>query len=468
MATPGALSALDSIVCGNLHTTDELRGVLGERGLLERFLQVEAALAKAQADAGLIPAEAATSLARVSIDDLDLTALADRTTSVGYPIVGLVEQLAAIVPHGLGEYAHWGATTQDIMDTALVLQIRAALDLIEPDLVALAWALYGLAGAHRDTPMVGRSQMQQALPITVGYRAAGWLAPLLGHLDRLAQLRPRVEAVQLGGAVGTLASMAPDGLAVRGQLARNLGLANPSITWHSARDRIVEVVAWSAQISASLAKIGLDIALSAQTELSEMSEGDAAGISSTMPHKRNPVLSQQLIRASRLTRTHLDLALDAAVADHDRATAVWSLEWNAVAPALAVAGGAVNSAISLIDTLALDTAAMARNLNRTDGLIMAEAVMMGLASDLGRQGAHDKVAAMVRHSVETKTPFSEVVEAEAGALSSVLDPSSYLGHAADQVDAVLADAARLLAAFESGPEADASRPTNPDRKNPLK
>ncbi len=449
MSSPAALSALDSVVSGGLHTTDKLRAVLGERGLLERFLQVEVALAAAQADIGMIPAEAAAQLARLSVDDLDLAELAERTTGVGYPVVGLVEQLATIVPDGLGEYAHWGATTQDIMDTALVLQVRDALDLIEADLVSLAWALYELAGTHRDTPLVGRSQMQQALPITVGYRAAGWLAPLLRHIERLGQLRPRVQAVQLGGAVGTLASMAPNGLAVRAKIAEDLGLSDPSITWHSARDRIVEVVAWAAQVSTSLAKIGLDIALSAQTEIGELTEASSGGrgVSSTMPHKRNPILSQQLIRAARLTRTHLDLALDAAVADHDRATAVWSLEWNAVAPSLAVAGGAVNAAVDLIDNLVVDAAAMADNLERTGGLIMAEAVMMRLAPRLGRQAAHDAVASMVERSLATDTPFSQIVAAEAPQNTDALGPTRYLGHADNQVDAVLTDAARVLAPF---------------------
>lgn len=463
MSSPTAVSALDSAVTGGLHTTDQLRAVLGERGLLERFLRVEAALAAAQADIGVIPRQAAIQLGRVTVDDLDLAALAERTTGVGYPVVGLVEQLAAIIPDGLGEYAHWGATTQDIMDTALVLQARDAFDLIEADLVSLSWALYGLAGTHRDTPLVGRSQMQHALPITIGYRAAGWLAPLLRHLERLGQLRPRVQVVQLGGAVGTLASMAPNGLAVRAKIAEDLSLSDPSISWHSSRDRVVEIVAWAAQVAASLAKIGLDIALAAQTEIGEFAEASSSGrgVSSTMPQKRNPILSQQLIRAARLTRTHLDLALDAAVADHDRATAVWSLEWNAVAPSLAVTGGAVNAAVDLIDNLVVDRAAMADNLERTGGLIMAEAVMMRLAPSLGRQAAHDEVTSMVERSLETGTPFSEIVDVEASEHADALDPTSYLGHAAAQVDSVLSDAVRVLALFD-----ESTQPHT--RKDPLK
>ncbi|MGI9613223.1 MAG: class-II fumarase/aspartase family protein [Acidimicrobiales bacterium] len=451
---PAAVSALDSTVLGPLHTSGELREVLGESGLLERFVQTEAALATAQADVGLIPPEAATQLGLLSVDDLDLARLADRASEVGYPIVGLVEQLAEIIPDDLGRYVHWGATTQDIMDTALVLQIRDALDLIEADLLALAQGLHRLAETHRDTSVVGRSQLQQALPTTFGHRAAGWLSPLLRHLDRLAELRPRVEVVQLGGAVGTLASMAPHGVTVRAKLAEQLGLGDPSTSWHSSRDRLVEVVAWAAQVSSSLAKIGLDVSLSAQTEVTELNEG-SFGASSAMPHKRNPILSQQLIRAARLTRTHLDLALDSAVADYDRATAAWSLEWNAIAPALAVAGGAVTAGVDLIAGLRVNATAMADNLDRTGGLILAEAVMMHLAPQLGRQRAHDTVAAMVARSLETDRSFAEIVAADAPDAWSTLDPTTYMGHAGDHVDAVLAAAARRF-----GPLAPVSPPPN--------
>ena len=193
-----ALSALDSDVSGVLHTSEELRFVLGERSLIGRYLEVESALAAAQADLGLIPREAAVEIAKVTIDDLDFAELAERMATVGYPVVGLVEQIVKIVPNELGQFAHWGATTQDIMDTALVLQIRAAFDEIMIDLAMLVRALAHLAEEHRNTPLAGRSQMQQAVPITFGYRVAGWLSPLLRHIERLDNLRPRVEVVQLG------------------------------------------------------------------------------------------------------------------------------------------------------------------------------------------------------------------------------------------------------------------------------
>ncbi|KZS76808.1 hypothetical protein A4G26_21455 [Mycobacterium kansasii] len=412
--------------------------------MLARFLQVEAELAAAQADLDMIPAEVAPALRAVTPDHLDIARLANRTEAAGYPIVGLVEQLAAIVPDGLGQYAHWGATTQDIMDTAAVLQIVAALDVIERDLLHTLAALTMLEPQHGSELMVGRSQLQHALPITFRYRVACWTAPLLRHLDRLAELRPRVAVVQLGGAVGSLASMAPRGLDIRRELARRLGLGAPSISWHATRDRFVEVVAWAAaQVAASLGKIGLDIVVGSQTELAELSEPSAPGrgVSSTMPQKRNPIGSQQLIRAARLTRSYLDLALDGAVADCERATAVWSLEWHTVAPALAVCGGAVRTAADVLAGLHVASAAMAANLDRTHGMIMAESVMMRLAPVLGRQAAHDELETLVTASIESGESFATLVARRDPKLADAVTPAAYLGHVDEQTVAVMSEAA---------------------------
>ena len=441
-----ALSALDSDVTGVLHTTDELRHILGERSLVERYLEVEAALAAVQAEVGLIPEDAAIAIGKVKVDDLDFASLADKMAIVGYPVVGLVEQIVEVVPDGLGQYAHWGATTQDIMDTGLILQVQAAFEVITLDLVKLVRVLSTMADNHRLTPLAGRSQMQQAVPITFGYRVAGWLSPILRHIERLEELRPRVEVVELGGAVGTLAAMAPHGLEVRDLLSDRLNLGDPNISWHSGRDRIVEVVAWTAQVSSSLAKIGHDVALSAQTELGELAEGRVAGggTSSTMPQKRNPILAQQLMRSDRLTRSYLDLAIDGAMADHDRATAAWALEWNSVAPSIAVAGGAVDAAYRLIDNLEVNTTAMTKNLQETGGGIMAEAVMMAMAKEFGRQAAHDKVAEMVQEAASEGITFAEVVKLRAPGAESALDPLNYFGHAEEQIDAVLAEATRII------------------------
>ncbi|ORV69438.1 class-II fumarase/aspartase family protein [Mycobacterium gastri] len=459
-----ALSALDGAVFGGLHTTDELRAILGERGLLARFLQVEAELAAAQADLDVVPAEVAPALRAVTIDDLDIARLASRTNAAGYPIVGLVEQLAVILPDGLGQYAHWGATTQDIMDTAAVLQTVAALDVIERDLLRTLAALMELATKHGSAVMVGRSQLQHALPITFGYRVASWTAPLLRHLDRLAELRPRVAMVQLGGAVGSLAAMAPHGPEIRRELARRLGLAAPSISWHATRDRFVEVVAWAAQVAASLAKIGLDIVVGSQTELAELSEPSAPGrgVSSTMPQKRNPIGSQQLIRAARLTRTYLDLALDAAVADAERATAVWSLEWHSLAPALAVCGGAVHTAADVLAGLRVDAAAMAANLDRTHGLIMAESVMMRLAPVLGRQAAHDQLEALVTASLESGESFATLVGRRDPKLADAVTPAGYLGHVDEQTVAVMSEAAARVGG-QTSTQGNSTGPRSPLR-----
>ena len=440
-----AVSALDSDVFGGIHTSPRFRAVLGERGMLVRCLHAETALARAQGEVGLVPGGVALALASVDFADLNISALAERTTQVGYPIVGLVEQLKDLLPDGLGQYVHYGATTQDILDTAVVLQLRDACTLIEPLLDELIETLVDLIDANRDVVMVARSQGQHALPTTAAYRFASWLDPLLRHKERLGELRPRLQVLQLGGAVGTMAAIAPHGLDVRQRMADHLDLDVPTISWHATRDRFVEVVSWAAQVTASLAKLGLDVALSAQTEIDELVEASPSrdGSSSTMPQKRNPILSQQLIRAAKLVRTQLDLALDAAIADHDRATAMWSLEWSSVAPAIALAGGALEVAQEAVSTLHVHPDAMRRNLGATNGFIMSEAVMMKLAPTIGRAEAHDRVQDMVRKSTAEGRTFTEVL-AEYDIDPGIANPETYLGHASEQVEAVRADADERL------------------------
>lgn len=436
-----ALAALDSDVFGGIHTSPGFRTVLGERGMVTRCLHAEAALARAQAEVDLIPSAVADALDRVGFDDLSIAALAERTTEVGYPIVGFVEQLRDLLPDHLGQFVHYGATTQDILDTALVLQLRDACTIIEPLLDELIAALGALIEANRGVIMVARSQGQHALPTTAAYRFATWLDPLLRHRERLGELRPRLEVLQFGGAVGTLASIAPHGLDVRQRMADHLNLGVPTISWHPTRDRFVEAVSWAAQVTASLAKIGLDVAMSAQTEIDELVEASPTrdGSSSTMPHKRNPILSQQLMRTAKLVRTQLDLALDAAVADHDRATGMWSLEWSAVAPAIALAGGALEVALEAVSTLEVHPDSMARNVGATNGFIMSEAVMMKLAPEIGRTEAHHRVQDMVRKSMAEGRTLAAVL-AEYDMDPEIANPETYLGHAAEQVDAVQASA----------------------------
>ncbi|MBX6742841.1 MAG: 3-carboxy-cis,cis-muconate cycloisomerase, partial [Acetobacteraceae bacterium] len=297
-----AVNPADSPVFGALYGTDAMRAVFGEPAFLQRMLDVEAALARAQARLGIVPAEAAAAItAAARAEKLDLPALAAATRNTGYPVVGLVKQLSALAGPEAGRWTHWGATTQDIMDTAVVLQMRDAFALLQAELAAVIAGLARLARAHRGTVMAGRTHLQHALPVTFGYKVAVWLSPLITMQERLAQLRPRVERLQFGGAAGTLASLGDQGLRVQEELGRELGLAVPDIPWHVARDGIAEAVGFLGLLTGALSKLATDVILLMQTEVAEVAEPHQAGRggSSTMPQKRNPIACEYILAQAR-------------------------------------------------------------------------------------------------------------------------------------------------------------------------
>lgn len=442
-----ALSLLDSPLFGRSFVADEMRSVLNSDAFVDRCVETEVALATAEARLGLIPEAAAASIASAARTiRFDMVRLARETELVGYPILPIVEQLGDACGEA-GGYLHWGATTQDIMDTATVLQVRHALDLVEAQLDDTIAALRRLAADHRDTPMAGRTHLQQALPITFGYKAAVWLSALERHRERLMQLRPRVLVVQFSGASGTLASLGGEGLAVQSELAMILGLATPTITWHAARDGMVEVVQVLALISGSLAKVAFDVSVMMATEIGEVSEPFARhrGASSTMPQKRNPISCEIIIAASKMVRQHSGLMLDAMVHDFERATGSWHLEWSALPESFALASGALLQASFMLSGLAVHPDRMLANLAISKGLIVAEAVMMALAPLTGRQTAHDLVYAACRRAVEAGKPlFDVLVDTQDVAvplgrerLRYLTDPENYLGSASQMVDRIL-------------------------------
>ncbi len=369
---------------------------------LSRYLAVEVALAKVQGQLGVIAAEAAEAIGRAAtVESIDRERYRRRFEVVGFPIVGLTEQLAEIVPSEYGQYAHWGATTQDIMDTALVLGLRDVLDWVGEALDQIVASLARLADEHRRTPMVGRSQLQHAVPITFGYKVVGWIAPLLRHRGRLQQLRPRLLQVQLGGAVGSLAALGPRGTETRRRLAEELGLGVRACAWHTQRDALAELVSVLGMIGGSLGKIATDVTLLAQTEVGEVAEPARAGrgTSSTMPQKRNPILSQQVLVAGRLLRAQVGAMLEAMVQDHERGTATWQAEWSIVPDAASYGLAALHRMQELAAGLQVFPARMRANLRATGGAVHAEAVMMRLAGQLGRQRAHDLVAAVAAEAL---------------------------------------------------------------------
>jgi 3-carboxy-cis,cis-muconate cycloisomerase len=444
-----ATTVLDSVLFRDAFGTPAMRAVFEDRALVARYVEVEVALARAQGRCGVIPADAARDIAaRSDAAALDLDLMRQGTEIVGYPILPLVQQLGKMCGEA-GRYVHWGATTQDIMDTAVVLQVREALALIEADLDAVRNILVRQARRYRDTPMAGRTHLQQALPVTFGYKLAIWLAMLDRHSERLAQLRPRVLVGQFGGAAGTLASLGERGLEVQAAMMGELGLAVPLATWHVARDGLAEAVNFLGLLTGSLGKIAYDVILLASTEVAEVLEPfvPGRGASSTMPQKRNPISSELILAASKAVRQHAGLMLDAMVQDLERATGPWHAEWIAIPEGFILAAGALHQAKFMLDGLVVDEARMRRNLEMTAGLIVAEAVMMGLAPHLGRNEAHDVVYAACRTAGDTGKSLAEVLAGmpevsahlDREAIGRLTSPSNYLGAAPRMVDRVVGD-----------------------------
>jgi 3-carboxy-cis,cis-muconate cycloisomerase len=441
---PTASTVVDSILFRDAFGTAAMRNLFSDQALIQRYIDTEVALAKAEARVGVIPAEAAEIIAReATIERIDFDHMREETDIVGYPILPLVHQLVAMCGDA-GRYVHWGATTQDIMDTAVALQVRDALDIIDGDIRALRSILADLAVKHRDTPMAGRTHLQQALPVTFGYKVAIWLAMFDRHQQRLAELRPRVAVVEFAGAAGTLASLGDKGFAVQQALAEELKLGVPTTTWHVARDGFAEAVNLLALITGSLGKIALDIMIMASTEFAEVYEPfvKGRGASSTMPQKRNPISSELMLAASKAVRQHAGLMVDAMVQDFERATGPWHAEWIAIPESFILTAGALHQARFALGGLIVDTEQMKRNLGITKGLIVAEAVMMGLAPHTGRQQAHDIVYDACRTVHAQGGTLAEALAAlpavtrhfDRATIDRLTDPVNYLGMAPQMVD----------------------------------
>jgi len=441
---PMACTVVDSILYRDAFGTPAMRAVFSDHALIQRYIDAEVALAKAEARVGVIPAEAAEVIAREStIDGIDFDRMRAETDIVGYPILPLVHQLVEMCGDA-GRYVHWGATTQDIMDTAVALQMRDALDIIDADIRELRSILADLAVKHRDTPMAGRTHLQQALPVTFGYKVAIWLAMFDRHQQRLAELRPRVTLVEFAGAAGTLASLGTKGFEVQEAMAEELGLGVPATTWHVARDGFAEAVNMLALITGSLGKIALDIMIMASTEFAEVYEPfvKGRGASSTMPQKRNPISSELMLAASKAVRQHAGLMVDAMVQDFERATGPWHAEWIAIPESFILAAGALHQAKFALGGLIVDAEQMKRNLGLTKGLIVAEAVMMNMAPHIGRQQAHDIVYDACRAVNDQGGTLADALAAlpavtehfDRAAIDRMTDPANYLGLAPDMVD----------------------------------
>jgi 3-carboxy-cis,cis-muconate cycloisomerase len=449
-----SISPADSQIFGTLYGTDEIRALFSDNAHLQFMLDVEAALACAESKLGLMPASVADAIGRAArVENLRLDYIAESTRRVGYPVVALVKELGRIAGDEAARWIHLGATTQDILDTALVLQLRGAFAIVRRDLIALARALADSAAKFRDTPIAGRTHLQHAVPTTFGLKCAVWASPLVNHLERLDQAAPRILVVQLGGAAGTLSALGADGPAVVEAFARELALGVPVQPWHAQRDGFAEAAALLGLICGSLSKFALDITLMMQTEVGEVSEPheEGRGGSSTMPQKRNPIASEYIIGAARTVHALVPAMLGAMIADHERATGPWQSELLALPQCVALTAGALAQARSIAEGMTVDTERMGRNLKLTGGLIMAEAIATALTARIGRAAAEAAVARACDRSIAEGVPLATILRSDPelrphlpdAEIDRLTDPSLYLGSAGAFVDRVVARVAAL-------------------------
>ncbi|MCO6451762.1 MAG: adenylosuccinate lyase [Caldilineales bacterium] len=438
---------IDSLLFRDMYGAEPLRQVFSDENMVQCWLDYEAALARAEAAVGLIPAAAAEEITRKArVEYLDLAAMKKGIDEAVHELVPMVWQLARLCEGDAGGYVHWGATTQDVTDTGLVMQMRQAQAIILADLEALAEELAASARRERDTIMPGRTHGQHALPITFGYKVAIWLSEVRRHIERLQQLAPRVFVGQFAGAAGTLASVGTQGLEIQRLMLADLGLGVPDIGWHPARDRLAEWASTLALIAATMGKIAHEIILLQKTEVAEIEEPYQRGKvgSSTMPHKRNPMLCEGIQGAARLTRGLVPGILAAMEAEHERDWASMHIEW-AVIPEIGIfTGGTVAHALRAIRGLIVYRDRMRRNVGILHGLILSEAVMLRLGEYLGRQAAHEVVHEASMLAFEQQRPLADLLAEDervtahllSGEIEELLRPDAYIGLCGYFVDQV--------------------------------
>lgn len=423
-----------------LFSDPETDAFLTDAAELRAMVDFEAALAIAEAKLGVIPAEAGPAISSVlRIADIPAADLVEGTIAAGVPVPELVAKLRHLLGAPFGQYVHWGATSQDAVDTGLVLRLRSILDLFEERLRRLVLTLADTAEEHADLPMAGRTRSQIATPVTFGLRLANWLAPLVRCLERLDQLRPRLLVVQLGGASGSLSVLGDKGPEVTAGLARLLNLRCPAKPWHTERDGLVELGAWLTLVTGLLGRIGADLMLMGRSEIAEARAGRGGG-SSTMPQKANPVGAETLQTLARATAGHFGTLSQALVSPEERDGVSWSSEWLSLPPMLSMTGAGLRHALVLAETLQPDAAAMARAMESGDGTIHAEAIAFALAEKMPL----GKAQTLVKNAAQGQGgSFLGRVAAEAAAQGvdfAPPDPAGPIAAAAAMVRATVADA----------------------------
>jgi len=433
---------------------DALDKLFSDEARIQGMLDFEAALARAEATSGIVPASQAQIIAgKCRAEHFNFSVIAKDAALSGNLAIPLVKKLTEIVAHvdkDAARFVHWGATSQDVIDTGCILQMRGAFNLIDQDLARLSGSLVTLAETHRATPIVARTWMQQALPTTFGFIVAGWLDAVSRHRNRLAEIKPRVLTLQFGGAVGTLAALGGRGPEVAKALADDLRLSLPSIPWHAHRDRIGEIATTLGLCTGTLGKIARDISLHAQTEIAELAEPifEGRGGSSTMPQKRNPVTCAVVLAAATRIPGLVATLLSAMPQEEQRGLGGWHAEWETLPDIVRLSGGALHHLVEMLPGLEVDTQRMRHNLELTNGLIFAEAVAMALGDRMGKMPAHLVVEAACKKAREQNRHLKDMLREESGLrghltpadLESLFDVRNYLGSADEFIRRVVAEA----------------------------
>ncbi|MTD54747.1 class-II fumarase/aspartase family protein [Amycolatopsis pithecellobii] len=428
----------DSIFHGHSYATAASKRIFCDVCRYQRWLDVEAALAMTQGELGILPAKAAKDIeASARVELLDLDAVREDALRSGHSLIGLLRALRRVTPDDSGEYLHYGATTQDIQDTAQSLEIRDVLDELDQLLRSIVTSLVRLAERHGDALSLGRTHAQPALPMGFGVKLAGWIDEILRHAERVATMRPRVLTVQMFGAVGTMAGFGEHGPAVLSGCAARLGLGVPASSWHTARDRVAEYVSTLAMIAATLARIADEIRLLSRPEFAEVEEAWQHGEigSSTMPHKRNPERCEQVVALARLCAGLVAPALMAMTGDGERDARALRVEWACVADAAHYCLAAATLTAGVLDGLRVDTHRLAANVRRAGDQLATERLMLALARKLGRQTAYERVYDLVQRAhADGRSVRAQLADDPTLAglldpveLDHVFDPMSHLG-----------------------------------------
>jgi len=448
-------TVLSSAILGPLFSDEEISKLLSDAAFMRALVEVEIALAHAEARIGVIPTDAAEQISHVRAEKIDIPALVTGTARSGFPIIALVQELRKQVSSDAAPYVHWGATTQDIMDTACVLQLRGAAELFTSRLAEIIRNLSALASTHRHTVLAGRTPSQQALPVTFGLKVANWLAPLVRHSQRLEEIQPRLLILQFGAAAGTLAALGDKGLAVTEELAKQLKLGVLAMPWHAQRDSFVEFASWLSLVTGTLGKMAQDIILLAQTEVGEVGESaeEGRGGSSTMPQKSNPITSELIVAAARMNASLLSAMHNAQIQEQERATHGWQMEWLTLPQMMLLTGGALKHALYLAKNLQVDSSAMRANISRANDVILAEAAVFALAKLMPRLKAEELVKKACAVAVADGKSLIEVVRdlSKGQVVDGAVDwqalgkPENYIGESNRMLDRVLESANKFLA-----------------------